>query len=204
MQEGVSGQPGLRVLLCPGLPWSLSPASFVSSGRCWLQDSTMQWRYRSEERGSHFCRALNPNHPAFLTQQSELGAAACQHRQLTVLPLSAVGRLLKAARPAPGMQVCLRKLDECMGWGCLCSCPGFGEQWVHGPCVHSCRAARCLAVRVPCLQAARLLPGPAGFSLRVERRVQASNAQGEHTLPLCTVRSDFPAASPSHCAQIHP
>lgn len=156
----------------------------------------MQWQYRSGECGSRFCQVLNLNHPLFLTQQSELGAATCQCMDLTVLPLSAGGRLPKAARPALGMQVCLCRLDRRMGWGCLCSRPGFGEQWVHGPCLRGCE--------LPCLQAARRLPSPVALASML-RHMQPSNAQGQHTLlPLCTVQSDFPAASPSHCAQIHP
>lgn len=58
-----------------------------------------------------------------------------------------------------------------------------------GPCLHCCRAAQ-------------LLPSPVALASML-RHVRAIKAQGQHTLSLCTVQSAFPAASPSHCTQIH-
>lgn len=97
------------------------------------------------------------------------------------------------------MQVCLHRLDGVHGMGMPLLSPrvwGAVGAWAMLAQLQSCP--------VPCWQAAWLLPGPTGYSLCVERHVEARNAQGQRTLPSCTVRLDFPAASPSHCMQIHP
>lgn len=166
MREDVPAQPG------PALPRpALAPVSCRACSR-WPLLQRDAAASRSGECGSRVCRGLNADHPAFLTQQDGLGAAACPHRQPVVRPRSVAGRLPKAARPGAEMRVCLR--SQMGAWG------GSSSALPLALGSSGCRGCAWAAAELPCLRAARLLPSAAGFSLCAERH---GGARREHTPP---------------------